>query len=97
MHTIAIIGAGQIGSRHLQALALSNYNLNIQIVDPYAESLKNAQKRFDQVNQNFTGNIAYFQQIKEIHKKIDIVIVATTSIDRRKVVEDLLQQKRDKY
>ena len=44
MKRIFIIGAGQLGSRHLQALKSSSNSLNIFIVDPSLESLNIAKE-----------------------------------------------------
>ena len=40
MINVALIGAGQLGSRHLQALALSEIPMNIEVVDPFVESFR---------------------------------------------------------
>jgi len=97
MYLIAIIGAGQIGSRHLQALAFSTLDLNIQVVDTSEESLKIAKERFEQVNQNFNGEIAYLNAVSQLPDKIDLTIVATNSRVRKDVVEELLTTKKTGY
>jgi pyrroline-5-carboxylate reductase len=38
MKKIALIGCGNIGSRHLQALAKSSFNCEITIVEPNSEA-----------------------------------------------------------
>ena len=45
----AIIGAGQIGSRHLQALCQFEKPIRVDLVDPSDESLQTAQSRFEEV------------------------------------------------
>ena len=52
MKTIAIIGAGQLGSRHLQALVAVDFPLTVQVVDPSNEALKIAThiERLSQLN-----------------------------------------------
>ena len=42
---IAIIGAGQIGSRHLQGLTKIKQSINITVIDPNPAALKMAKKR----------------------------------------------------
>lgn len=51
MH-IAIIGAGQLGSRHLQALARSPLPTHITVVDPSEESLSIAKARWQEAGGN---------------------------------------------
>ena len=46
MNNICIIGAGQLGSRHLQALKMVLQPLLITVVDPSSESLKMAEERY---------------------------------------------------
>lgn len=89
MTKIAIIGAGQLGSRHLQALNLINKKLDITVIDPNAESLEVARSRFDSSKGNFPHEIAY-QQSVDIKGSIDVVIVASTAQSRRAIVEKLL-------
>ena len=68
MINIAVIGAGQIGSRHLQALSQLNRLTNIQIVDPDYKSLERAREIFLQVQKNkniirerkFNGKYRYY-------------------------------------
>ena len=39
MYKIALIGAGQIGSRHLQALALTTIPISVEVVSRSSQSL----------------------------------------------------------
>lgn len=91
MIQISIIGAGQLGSRHLQALASLKQQVSIQVVDPSADSLQLAKSRFGEVNANFTGKISYHASISELEKNLDVVIIATNSKMRRAVIEELLE------
>lgn len=93
--TVALIGAGQLGSRHLQALTLIDRSINIQVVDPNRQSLKTAQERFLQMQDHHkVANLSFFQDINLLNEKIDIAIIATSSDVRRQVIEELLQGKR---
>ncbi|MES2837174.1 MAG: Gfo/Idh/MocA family oxidoreductase [Bacteroidota bacterium] len=86
---IVVIGAGQLGSRHLQGLAkLSGFK--IQVVDSSEMSLTTAKQRFEEVSIAFKGEILFHKNITEIEKNIDVAIVATNSSVRRSVVEQLL-------
>lgn len=87
---VAIIGAGQIGSRHLQALKLVRTDLEIYVFDPSSDSLKIAKERYDQIESKNQHTILFIQNLKELPKAIDIAIVATNSIFRRKAIEELL-------
>jgi hypothetical protein len=98
MINIAVIGAGQIGSRHLQALSQLNKITNIQIVDPNYKSLERAREKFLQVPKNKDiQRVEYLNNITDLKNSLEIVIVATNSDVRREVIEKLLLQKKVRY
>jgi predicted dehydrogenase len=96
MKNIAIIGLGQLGSRHLQALALVKEPLNIELVDISKDSLEIAYERFYEVenSKNFKGAIKKLNSIDELSADLDLVIIASNSKERRPITEKLLQTKK---
>lgn len=98
MLTIAIIGSGQIGSRHLQAISLIDRPVSVQVVDPDAESLKIAKERFIQCGISVNVlNLDFLESISDLSDDLDLVIVATGAKVRRPVVEALIAQKKVRY
>ncbi len=92
MKTIVLIGAGQLGSRHLQALSKVDFPVNLQIVDPTAVSLETAKIRFEQMPQNSNiKSINYFSSMKEVSKTIDLAIIATNANIRANILVELLE------
>lgn len=91
MIKIAIIGAGQLGSRHLQALNLVQTNLDITVIDPNQESLNTAKSRFEASVGQVKHQITY-QSHFDIADDLFIAIVASTSSTRRQIIESLLAQ-----
>jgi predicted dehydrogenase len=89
MARIKIVGAGQLGSRHLQALQAIETPLEIHVVDPSPSSLQVARERFEAVAKK-ARHIAYFNQQFIDTGPTDIAIVATNSNVRRQAVEALL-------
>jgi hypothetical protein len=88
-----IIGAGNIGSRHLQALGKSDLALNIAVVDPFAQALETSKQRFDEVAKgNTTTKAEYYRNLDAVGDRFDVGIIATTSDLRRKIVEELLEK-----
>ena len=88
---VTLVGCGNIGSRHLQALVKLPYPIDIMIVDPNENSQKLAKSRLNELqfkkpNFNFTWH-SYLENTTEC----DVVILATPSIDRVKLVEQLLE------
>lgn len=91
---IALIGAGQLGSRHLQGLAKSDLKIDIEVLEPFENSRKLAKSRFEEMpkNKNIIG-IKYIENFSEISEVLDLVIVATNSDVRFDIVEKLLTNK----
>lgn len=92
MKRIFIIGSGQLGSRHLQALKNIDEELDIYIIDPSNNSLDVAKNRYESVNIKDNNILSFERSIKNINKDriIDIAIIATSSNVRSKVTIDLL-------
>lgn len=93
---IAIIGAGQIGSRHLQACALLQ-NAAIYIVDPDNSSLETARQRFEEIKSASKVEINYCKDILDLPSNIDVCIVATNSVVRRAVIESVISHCKVRY
>lgn len=89
MNKIAIIGAGQLGSRHLQALNLVKKPLDITVIDSSIDSLKTAQARFEASITENIHQINYYNDFK-LDQHCDVAIVASTAKSRRKIIEALL-------
>ncbi|MCX6182701.1 MAG: Gfo/Idh/MocA family oxidoreductase [Bacteroidetes bacterium] len=97
MFQLAVIGAGQLGSRHLQGLAKTNFSAEIWVMDPSADSLKTAESRYNEVKSD-NKKVFFVQSIAEIKaKKIDLVIVATNSFHRLNAIESLAAHCEIKY
>ena len=92
---VSIIGAGQIGSRHLQALAHLKESVRIQLVDPSQDSLEVARQRFHSVYKGDSKRITLqaFNAIKELDEFQDVAIVSTDSKVRYGVIKELVQLK----
>ena len=95
---ICIIGAGNIGSRHLQALAKISQPLSIQVIDPSLEALVVAQQRYKEINNaQAKHQINYLQNLNQVKTALDIAIIATNSDVRSSVGKKLLEKCRVKY
>lgn len=97
MTKIAIIGAGQLGSRHLQALASLKDSADIYISDPSPVSLNVARERFQQVMPGNHLNAVFCTEIPAHENKFDVAIVATNADVRRHVIEQLLTSHQVQY
>src|SRR3989344_2614564 len=98
MFNVYIIGAGQIGSRHLQALKIVKFPLSITVIDPSPESLKITKERYASVPAGkFVHNVDYLIKIPQKSAPIDLAIVATRSDVRSKIIIELRKSAKVKY
>lgn len=97
MYKIAIIGAGQLGSRHLQGLKLAKLPMDISVIDSSQQSLDVARSRYEEVTANpLINSIEFIHSIDELSTELDLVIIATGSSPRRAIIEQLLTAKKVK-
>ena len=91
MKKIVIIGAGQLGSRHLQALSKISFPVQIEVVDMIAASLNTTKARFEEMPKNKNVHeVKYLMSIQELSKKVDFAIISTNADVRAEVVRGLL-------
>ncbi len=92
MVEVAIVGAGQLGSRHLQALALLEGPAAITLIDPQVGALERARERFAQVaTEEQVREAHYAQAMSALPEHVDVVVVATPADSRLSVVSQLLE------
>ncbi len=96
MARIKIVGAGQLGSRHLQALKAIAQPLEIVVIDPSEASLKVAKERYDAVTSPHQHHVTFTTKF-EPTAATEIAIVATSSNVRRKALESLFATGEHKY
>ena len=93
MKNILIIGAGQIGSRHLQALKAVRTSIQIFVVDPSPESLKTAKKMYELTRRGESEHMVRLStKLPHNPEQIDVAIIATNSDVRREACETLLER-----
>ena len=89
---IALIGCGEVGSRHLQALVKMSQNITIDVVEPNRNSQNLGKKRLNEISYNKRNhNIFWFNSISELDKKSDVAIIATHARGRVDLIEKLLE------
>jgi len=95
VYDLAIIGSGQIGSRHLQAIAKLEGKTRVHLADPSEESLRVARERFFEVYNRDPGDVELVcsRGIDAIPDSIDLAIVATCSNIRAAVIKELVGKK----
>ncbi len=94
---LILVGCGNIGSRHLQSLMKFQSALSIDVVEPNNKSKNNAVSLIKKLPIKKYPKIKWFTSIKDLTDSGDVVIVATDSVDRVKLIETLLKQGNKKF
>ena len=95
--TICLVGAGQIGSRHLQALGCLAGPARIFVFDVSKDSLGVARERFLQVSPQESIETHFVDDLELVPNDIDFAIIATSSGVRRKALESLVVGRKITY
>jgi hypothetical protein len=87
-----VIGAGQLGSRHLQGLAKSEEPFTIVVVDPNTSNLEVAINRFKEIAGYERHDLFSYKTLQEIPNQIlDVVIIATNADVRAMITKQLVK------
>ena len=97
MYKVAVIGAGQLGSRHLQGLKGAESPLSITVMDNSKESMQASNERYETITAVREKTIEYVTSIQELPKELDLVIIATGSRPRAAIVKSLLEYASVRY
>ena len=86
---ILIIGAGNIGRRHLQSFRLSKTVSSLLVVDPFADALSAAKEMVTESGMN--ASVEYATSLDDVGDQIDAAIVATSANGRLNILRALLE------
>lgn len=95
---ITIIGCGQMGSRHLQAIVRLNYPLKIQVVERNASNINLVKQSLREVlpKKHFI-EVEWYKDIAEMDSLPDITIVATKAQGRSELLKRLVEMGHDRF
>jgi predicted dehydrogenase len=95
---ILIVGCGNIGSRHLQAILKLKNNVKIEIVEPDLNSQSLAKTRLKEIKYNIKNyELTWYKSLSLTKNESDLVIVATNSKGRVQLIEKLLKLGHKKF
>jgi predicted dehydrogenase len=87
---ILIVGAGQIGQRHLESILQSKINVSIVIVDSSDNSLDRAKKFLKDLNIKKSLHKVYWKKtLTNENNFFDIAIIATSSKNRANIIKKI--------
>lgn len=91
-YRVLIVGCGQLGSRHLQAVASLPSVKEIEVVDPRPEALEIARRLLTEIpERQFPVSFRWISSVKEATKGGDLCIVATQAKGRGQVVQEVAE------
>ena len=94
--TVAVIGVGQIGSRHLQGLVDLDASIDIHLVDPSPSALELATTRWEEVGGD-VGRLSSHATPADLPDELDVAVVACSASERPAVVDELSASTRVRY
>lgn len=86
---ILLIGLGEIGSRHLQALTKGLDNYELHCVDPSQASIEFSKSRLLPLSPDHYSGLNFYTSIDSLPAQLDLAIIATSSNVRLSVLEQL--------
>lgn len=93
MAKVVLIGAGQLGSRHLQAITQSKSAKEVFVVDPLEESLAVAKSRaLEVIPKSSELLISYSTSLDLIPEYIDFAVIASNSKVRFSIMQNLFEK-----
>lgn len=91
---IAVVGAGEIGSRHLQALSSIGIACKVDVFDRSNAALGISRDRFKDVcgSTSQAVEVSYSTDISTMNQHVDLLILATTSRGREELLRKILSK-----
>ena len=88
---VLIIGVGGIGFRHFQALFNCKERIEIYVVDVNDDAIRQAKEYKNAQNTNI--DVFYSKRISDVPEHIHLAIIATSSLPRRSIFEELVRNR----
>jgi len=94
---ICIIGCGNVGSRHLQAVAKLPFEIDVDIVEPNTEAQELAKSRLKEVKYNENNHkFSWYTSLDGLNAS-DLAIIATTSKGRADIITELIESGHSRF
>lgn len=99
MPNIVVIGAGQLGRRHMQSLANSTLTGSLHVVDPFESSLSAAQAALAESKGQspLLADVQWHRSAQTLPKVVDLAVIATTADVRVAAMTALCESAAPRY
>lgn len=93
MFSIVIIGAGQLGSRHIQSIKSTKHPCRLFVVDSFKESLDRTKNIYDSTQvETLIQEVTYSEDMRSLPAVIDFLLIATGSRPRATIFKAITAQ-----
>ena len=93
MYNIVVIGAGQLGSRHIQSIKSTRFQCRLFVVDSVKESLDKTKSIYDSTQvETQILDVFYCQEMSTLPEVIDFLLISTGSRPRAAIFRTITEQ-----
>jgi predicted dehydrogenase len=95
---VAIVGCGQLGSRHLQAIAKLGGPLKIQVVEPNSDNQRMSEMRLSEVlPEEHCVEVEWLNDLEDLDHESNLTIVSTTAGGRAEILTELAGRRHQRF
>ena len=97
--SIVLIGAGELGSRHLQSLVRMGPASKITVLEPSDDAILLARERISEVGEisEFLAKVEFIKVLQQLPANIDLAVIATGAAPRMDTLREMLAHSKVKY
>ena len=93
MKQVAVIGAGQLGSRHIQSIKSTHHQCKLYVVDSVRESLEKTKAIFESTQvDSLIQEVYYCEKPNSLPEVIDFLLISTGSRPRAAIFKDITER-----
>lgn len=93
MYNIVVIGAGQLGSRHIQSIKTTKHQCRLYVVDSVKESLDKARAIYDSTQvETQIQQVTYCKETSLLPAVIDFLLISTGSRPRASIFKTIVAE-----
>lgn len=90
MYNIVVIGAGQLGSRHIQSIKSTHHQCKLYVVDSVRESLEKTKTIYESTQvDSLIQEVFYCEKSNSLPEVIDLLLISTGSRPRAAIFKDI--------
>ena len=98
-HSIVLIGAGELGSRHLQSLVRIGPATKITVLELSDDAVLLARERISEIAEisEFLAKVEFIKALEQLPASIDLAVIATGAAPRMDILRGLLVHSKVRY